>query len=145
MTEINALANRTVVAIHPQATVQEVSNLMALRKVGVVVVMEDGRLLGVISERDVVTRVLAEGRDPSKTPVADVMTLGVETVGQWITPEETVQLAHEGRFKQIPMVDSTGQVLGMLAIRDLLAYCADDLDAKNAELTACISADGLGG
>jgi CBS-domain-containing membrane protein len=69
----------------------------------------------------------------------------VQTVRDGLCPGEAAALAHEGRFRHVPVVDPAGRVVGLLSIRDLLSGYAAELEVKNSELLACLSADGAGG
>jgi len=118
---------------------------MAKEKVGALVVLADGKLCGIISERDVVRRVAAKRRDPATTKVSEVMTVAVKTVTPTASAKTALELMHLGSFRHLPMVDDAGQVIGMISVRDLLRHRIDELDLKNADLVNFISADGPGG
>ena len=93
--------------------------IMATRHVGALLVMNEGTLLGIISERDYARKVILKNRSSHDTRVSDIMTSPAVTV----TPDETVhhcmQLMTEGRFRHLPVVKS-GRVVGMLSIGDLV-------------------------
>ena len=143
--ELTRIATRPAASTYLRATVQEVCQSLRDKKVGALAVVDEGRLVGIISERDIVVRVVAEGRDPRKTLVSEVMTSSVRTVKESISTREALELMHEGRFRHLPLVDAAGRVIGMLSVRDLLRERIDELDMKNADLIAYISADGPGG
>jgi CBS-domain-containing membrane protein len=73
------------------------------------------------------------------------MTASVKSVREDISAREALELMHEGRFRHLPLVDRFDRVLGMLSVRDLLRDRIEELDMKNADLIAFISADGPGG
>jgi len=143
--ELTRIAKRPAVATRLGATVREVCQLLRDQKVGALVVVDQGRLVGIISERDIVTRVIAPGHDPQLTLVSEVMTASVKSVREDISAREALELMHEGRFRHLPLVDRFDRVLGMVSVRDLLRDRIDELDMKNADLIAFISADGPGG
>jgi CBS domain-containing protein len=93
--------------------------IMATRHVGALLVMNEGELLGIISERDYARKVILKNRSSHDTPVSDIMSAPAISV----TPEDTVhhcmQLMTEGRFRHLPVVKS-GRVVGMLSIGDLV-------------------------
>jgi CBS domain-containing protein len=93
--------------------------IMATRHVGALLVMREGALLGIISERDYARKVILKKRSSHDTPVSDIMSSPAVTV----TPEDTVhhcmQLMTDGRFRHLPVVKS-GRVVGMLSIGDLV-------------------------
>ena len=143
--ELTRIAKRPAVSTRLGATVREVCQSLRDEKVGALAVVDKGRLVGIISERDIVTRVVALGHDPKTTLVSEVMTAPVKTVREDITAREALELMHEGRFRHLPLVDRSERVLGMVSVRDLLRDRIEELDMKNADLIAFISADGPGG
>lgn len=106
--------------IAPSTTsVAEAARLMKQRNVGAMMVVDDGRLVGMFTERDALFRVLAAGLDGGSTPLAQVMTRNPRT----ITPERSFAHAlgfmHEGRFRHLPVVED-GRPVGMISVRDAL-------------------------
>ena len=103
----------------PSASVQEAAASMKERGVGAVLVIDEGRLVGIFTERDVVYRVVAAGRDPAATRLAEVMTADPKTVA----PEETfgyaLLLMHEQGFRHAPVVKD-GAVVGIVSARQAL-------------------------
>ena len=93
--------------------------VMATRHVGALLVMNQGSLIGIISERDYARKVILKNRSSHDTPVGDIMTSPATSV----TPEDTVhrcmQIMTEGRFRHLPVVKA-GRVVGMLSIGDLV-------------------------
>ena len=136
---------RRVVTTHPRATARAVSEAMATEKTGALVVLDDGKLVGIISERDIVGRVVAKGLDPREVPVAAVMTRDVHTVTENVTVLRALEMMHQGRYRHLPVVNTAGQVIGMVSIRDLMRERIGELSMKNDELFAMVSTDGPGG
>jgi CBS domain-containing protein len=136
---------RRVVTTHPRATIRMISEAMVLESTGAIVVLDEGKLVGIISERDIVGRVVAKGLDPSNVPVSDVMTRDVRTVNETITVGRALEMMAQGRFRHLPVVNASGHVAGMLSIRDLVGQRIGELTLKNDDLVAFISADGPGG
>lgn len=143
--ELSRIAGRRIISTSPQATVLEVCDLMVEEGVGAVVVLDEGRLVGILSERDIVRRVAAKRRDPAATAVSDVMTSPVRTVTDDVSTHAALEMMHKGGFRHLPLVDGAGQVLGMLSVRDLLRHRIEELDQKNADLMGYLSIDGPGG
>jgi CBS domain-containing protein len=108
-----------IFSVGAQDSVLRAFEIMATRHVGALLVMNEGVLLGIISERDYARKVILKNRSSHDTPVGDIMTSPAVTV----TPDETVhhcmQLMTEGRFRHLPVVKS-GRVVGMLSIGDLV-------------------------
>lgn len=143
--ELTRLAGRRVIFTRPRDTVQEACELMAKEAVSAIVVLEEGKLAGILSERDIVKRVVAARRDPSSTVVADVMTPRVQTVTEEVSAQRALELMHEGAFRHLPLVNRAGTVIGMVSVRDLLRHRIEELDMKNTDLLNFISTDGPGG
>jgi CBS domain-containing protein len=108
-----------VFSVTPQDSVLRAIEVMATRHVGALLVMDQGSLIGIISERDYARKVILKNRSSHDTPVSDIMTS--PAVG--VTPEDTVHRCMEimtaGRFRHLPVVKG-GRVVGMLSIGDLV-------------------------
>ena len=113
------VAGRPPVTVSRDATVVEAARQMKQRNVGSVLVLDAGRLAGIFTERDALFRLLAEGRDPHATRLADVMT----TQPQTIHPDEpfvrALRMMHEGKFRHLPVVEFD-RPLGVVSVRDAL-------------------------
>ncbi|HMJ56047.1 MAG TPA: CBS domain-containing protein [Polyangiaceae bacterium] len=136
---------RRVVSTHPRMTARMVSEAMVDEETGAIVVLEEGKLVGIVSERDIVARVVAKGLDPAMVAVSDVMTRDVRTVTESVSVRRALEMMAQGRFRHLPVVDGSGQVVGMLSIRDLVGQRIGELTLKNDDLVAFISTDGPGG
>jgi len=106
-------------AVDAGSSVFSAIQLMANRNIGLVLVEETGKLVGVLSERDYARKVILEGRSSKDTLVREIMTTGVVTV----TPDHTVSQCmakmHAGGFRHLPVV-ADGKTIGVLSVRDLL-------------------------
>jgi CBS domain-containing protein len=102
----------------PRATsVRAAAQAMRERHVGAVLVSEDGRLEGIFTERDMVNRVVAAGRDPDKTTLAEVMTADPDTAGPHDTAIAALRRMQDGGFRHLPIVDR-GRLVGIVSRRD---------------------------
>ena len=121
--------------ITPQTTVREAARLTAQRRIGAVMVLLEGRLVGVFSERDLSARVVAPGLDPDTTLVSAVMTGNPVTIGPKAAAEDALGLMREHGFRHLPVVDNA-KVVGMVSVRDLYdavqAQLAEDLQERDA-------------
>jgi CBS domain-containing protein len=113
------------------ATVREAAKLMRLRNVGSMLVIEQGRLDGILTERDVVQRVVAAGRDPDQTRLEEVMTRNPDTIGPEATALDALRLMQDGGYRHLPVVDQ-GRVLAVVSRRDFLGAEKARLDDETA-------------
>ena len=100
-------------------TVVAAARLMKERRVGAILVVQDGSLAGIFTERDALFRVIAEGRDPAATRVAEVMTANPRTIAPDRPFGHALHLMYEGGFRHVPVVDK-GRPLGVVSARDAL-------------------------
>lgn len=107
-----------VASLPPSATVLDASRLMNDRHIGSVVLVEDERLVGIFTERDVLRRVVAAERSPAETRLAEVMTCPVACAAPHTTIDEVRQVMREKRIRHLPIVDGL-KVLGMVSIGDV--------------------------
>jgi CBS domain-containing protein len=114
---------RDVHAITPQATVLAAVEMMCNRRVGALLVATADATLGIISERDVLARVILEGREPSETRVENVMTRAVACVHPTTTTREAMAVMTERRCRHLPVVEDWG-VVGIVSIGDLVRWAS---------------------
>jgi CBS domain-containing protein len=146
MENLLEMARRPAVSIGPEATVRQLAELLAAEHVGAAMVLgEDDALIGIVSERDVLVRVLAAHLDPDATRVSAIMTTDVRTAPERMKIQEALDVMRAGKFRHLPIVDGSRRVLGMLSMRHLLQRRVYDLDMKNADLMMFLAADGAGG
>ncbi len=111
-------------------TVQRVVCAMVERNIGAVPVLHAGKLVGIFSERDLMRRVVAEGRDPRSTCLAEVMTDDPLTVSASEDLESCMALMRRHGFRHLPVCHE-GHLVGMVSLRDILLH---DLDEKDDEV-----------
>ena len=114
-------------------TVAAASRLMKHKRIGALLVVEQGRLAGIFTERDALFRVIAEGRAPEMTTLAEVMTPNPRTIAPDRPFGHALHLMHEGEFRHVPVVEN-GRPLGMVSARDALGpdlkQFVSDLDKR---------------
>lgn len=111
-------------------SVMEVACAMVERNIGAVPVLREGALAGVFSERDLMRRIVVEGRDPRSTRVGEVMTHEPLAVSRGDELEHCLRLMREHGFRHLPICEK-GQLLGFVSLRDLLLR---DLSEKDDEV-----------
>lgn len=114
-----------VFSIAPDATVAEAVDMMAERGIGSLLVMDDGFLRGIVTERDYARKVIAGGLSIEESRVADIMTADVYTTGIEQNIDECMILMTEKRIRHLPVVDGD-QVLGIISIGDLMKAIITD-------------------
>ncbi len=108
-------------------SVQVAAQRMHARKVGTLVVLDsEKRPTGILTDRDLTVRVLAEGRDPFHTRVGDVMTRSPKTVREETPIEEALALMRAGQFRRLPVVDAEGALVGLVSLDDILDLLAEE-------------------
>ncbi len=113
---------REVYSVTPDTSVFDALNLMADKEIGALLVNgEDGRLCGLISERDYARKVILQGRSSKDTEVTDIMTEGVVTVTPSHTVDECMQIMTELRIRHLP-VQEGNTVVGVISMGDLVKY-----------------------
>jgi len=121
--------SRDLLSVEPGLTLTEVAKRMVDKDVGAVLVMEGERLVGILTERDVL-RAVARGIDDSTT-VADYMTRNPETLEPDESTEHAAVLMIHGGFRHLPVTDGD-EVVGMLSIRDLMRVVLEDAVPRGA-------------
>ena len=121
--KVSEVMNTTLCTTHPEATVGEAATLMGERRIGSVLICDGDKLLGILTERDIV-RALSSDYGASQRPVAEWMTKDPQAG----TPETEVRAAlrmmMEGGFRHLPVKDGE-TVVGMLSIRDVAEHLSD--------------------
>lgn len=118
LTELLNYKGDRVISIEPEATVLEAARTMKREKIGALLVMRGDKLLGILSERDILNRVVAEGRAPAEIPVHSVMTKEVVVIGPNRSVREAMQVVTDKHLRHLPVVKD-GRLLGMLSGGDL--------------------------
>jgi CBS domain-containing protein len=107
-------------SVSPDATVFEALKMLSDAGIGALMVMEGGKLVGILSERDYARKVVLEGKSSRDTKVRDIMTTNVLCVRPETTNEECMVLMSQKNIRHLPVVNG-GEVIGMLSMRDLVA------------------------
>ena len=116
--QLREIMTTDVIDVEPAATPQSAAQMMKERKASSVVVTEDGYLIGILTERDIV-KAVAEGIDTELTHVRDYMTAAPLAAQPDTTVEEAAQTMLEHGFRHLPVVDGERELKGVVSIRDL--------------------------
>jgi CBS domain-containing protein len=131
--------------VHPKASVLEAIEIMAEHGVGAVGVVDNGRLVGIFTERDLMLRVVLRHRHPRNTLVSEVMTAPVDTITDQSAEEEALVKMLGRHVRHLPILNAKGELAGMLSIRHLLEHRIDELAREIHSLDQYLSNDGPGG
>jgi CBS domain-containing protein len=124
------LKDQVAISAQPHQTVLEVASLMVEHNIGAVPVLENGQMVGIFSERDLMMRVVVGGRDAAHTKVREVMTEDPLTVAPTDSLETCMTLMKRHNFRHLPVCLGR-ELKGVVSLRDILLY---DLDAKDDEV-----------
>jgi CBS domain-containing protein len=117
-TSIKEVMTRDVRACEPNATVAEAAKVMAQEDVGPVPIVEDGRLVGIVTDRDIVVRVVAEGRDPNATTVREIASTELVTVSPDDDLDDALNRLAERQVRRLPVVEGD-RLVGIVAQADI--------------------------
>jgi CBS domain-containing protein len=120
-TVFQSMSQRHMVSLGPQASVWEAACVMTRANCGSVLIIDTpGALLGILTERDLMTRVLAKALNPQTTTVADIMTRSPHCVAPEVLVADAVLLMIERGFRHLPVVGPGSKILGVFSVRDAL-------------------------
>jgi CBS domain-containing protein len=126
MTTVGEVMSTTLITVEPSVTVAEAATVMGERHVGSAVVMENGRMVGIFTERDIV-RALSQHFDAPGHPITHWMTREPTTIGATGSIEEALDLMLSKGFRHLP-VEEAGTVVGIVSIRDLSEAMAEQAE-----------------
>lgn len=124
---------RPINAVHPDTTVAESVHRMQSENIGALLVMEGNHLTGIFTERDALTKVLAEGIDPNSTKVSAVMTKDPVYIDPSTTVEEAMSIVTKRRVRHLPVLDN-GKLVGLVSSGDLTHWLVQDREGEIREL-----------
>jgi CBS domain-containing protein len=119
-----ARKGHNVQTIATSATVADAVRLMNEKRIGSIVVTEEGRLAGIFTERDVLTRIVGAGRDPRRTLVAEVMSANPHTITPMTTTAEAMEIFTHERCRHLPVVVED-RLEGLISIGDVSRWLTD--------------------
>lgn len=120
-TVFKSMSQRHVLSVGPHASVWEAACVMTKANCGSVLIIDThGTLLGIVTERDLMTRVLAKALNPEKTTMEEIMTRSPYCVAPEMLVSDAVLIMIERGFRHLPIVTSAGKILGVFSVRDAL-------------------------
>lgn len=124
------VADQTLLTMPPDTTVRKAAKAMKKANVGAVLIVENGLLVGIFTERDALNRVLADGRDPDRTPLAQVMTASPHKAAPDDLAIDALRRMHEDNFRHLPICDPAGRPVGIVSLRDFIGRELGDLEQE---------------
>ena len=129
--QLKDIMQSPVISVHPGESVEVAARTMTHYNIGFLPVCSGGQICGVLTDRDMVTRCMAAGRDPGKTPVSMVMTRQVVTAEPQMQTGVAAHLMGRRQIRRLPVVES-GQLRGMVSLGDIAAQSEGAIDAGDA-------------
>jgi CBS domain-containing protein len=120
--KIREIMIKQVITVDSDYTVKHAVNIMNRAGIGSVIVLEEGRVVGILTERDILKRVVALAKDPEKTFVQDVMSMPVFVVDPDVTLEEAIKLMFKHRIKKLPVMENhcgKDKLVGLVTLTDI--------------------------
>ncbi len=145
MSRILSIAHTPPTTVERNATVADAVALMIKNRVGATAVVKDGKLCGIFTERDLMTKVVGQNKDAAATPIVEVMTEEVQPLPTSQSPGRALRIMTERHFRHMPVCDAEGTVLGILSVRDVLQHSVNKALSELDSLEAFLMADGPGG
>jgi len=127
--------DRRVYTIDADSSVVEAARFMTEHNIGALPVVRNGELVGIFSERDIMNRVVAAGRNPGTAKVAEVMTPNPRAVDTEETVDECLFLMREFGFRHVPVCEGK-QVKGLISLRDLLLRYVSQKEAEDRKIAS---------
>lgn len=130
-------SNTKILDSSREKPVSEIANMMKDQKIGAVPITENGKLIGIVSERDIVTRLVIEGRDADLTTAKEIMTTNIITVSETNEINFALYKMRENNIRHMPVVDDDNKLIGFYSIRDFLKFkvnMSEQLKSKHKNL-----------
>ena len=139
----DVISGQTIQKVTPTETARAIACMMRDKKIGAVVVMEAERLVGIITERDMTTRVIAAGLNPDTALARDIMTANPDTLSPDDKASDAIRMMRERNYRHLPVVDGKA-VVGMVSVRDLYAVYNTELEQDLKDRNAFIYGENYG-
>ncbi|MGC8812189.1 MAG: cyclic nucleotide-binding/CBS domain-containing protein [Candidatus Aenigmatarchaeota archaeon] len=116
---IKEVMNRNVIAVKPETSVREAAKVMAKYHIGSLIILEEERIVGIITEGDILRKVIVEGKDLDETKVREIMTERVFTIEPDKTIDDAVKLMMEKKIKKLPVMENE-KLVGIITASDIM-------------------------
>jgi CBS domain-containing protein len=116
--KVSEIMTSPVVKVAASAAVSEAAKIMAHKDIGTVLVEENMEIVGIVTERDIVNKVVAHGRDPDRTMAEDIMSTPIILINSEKSVEEANELMNQKKVRRLP-VEKEGEIVGMITLKDV--------------------------
>ena len=121
------------VCVSEKDSIRDAARIMAREDTGVVPVVEGKKIIGMITDRDIVVRLVAEGKDPSNARVNEAMTKSVRSVKEDSTVSDALQLMSSAQIRRVPVVNSSNEIVGIVSMKDIATETRESQVGKTVE------------
>ena len=137
------ISNQKLQTLDPDASVKAAASLMGSNRISAILVLKNDRLIGIVTERDMTAKVLANGLDPEATKISEVMTSNPDCLSPSDSPNSALQIMSERGYRHLPVLDGE-EAVGMVSIRDLYAFVKRNLEEDVRQRDAFMFESGYG-
>ena len=127
---VRLFQGRKPLTVSPRTSVREVLRMLADNKVGCLLVEEDGKTVGIFTERDVLLKLGEKAAELGSRPVSEFMTSKIESLPSTAKIAFAVHRMDHGGYRHVPVVNDAGQTVGIFSVRDILSYLTKKLAAR---------------
>ena len=121
-TVIESISHSNVLSVQPGASAFDAACVMTKGRCGSVLIVDaSGAMLGILTERDLMIKIVAKRRDPDATPVSDIMTHNPHFIAPETSVSDAVLIMKRHNFRHLPILSSSSKILGVFSIRDAMA------------------------
>lgn len=125
---LEKLMSKDVTSLPERASIMDAAKFMTDMNVGSVVVVDGGKPLGLLTDRDIITKVVIEGKDPSRLKLSDVMTRPAISIAAHKEVSDATKLMSEAGVRRLPVVDGGGKLVGVVSLDDILLVLGDEME-----------------
>ena len=124
---LKPLMSKIITSLPARATALDASKFMTDMNVGSVIVVEGSKPIGIVTDRDIMTKVIIEGKNPQKVMIRDIMTSPVITVSVEKSIFDVTKLMKKYKVRRFPVVDAEGKIVGVVTLSDILVFIGQEM------------------
>ena len=139
----DVIRDQKLQTLDPDANVKSAASVMGSNRISAILVIKNDLLTGIVTERDMTAKVLANGLNPETTKISEIMTPNPDYLSPNDSPDNALQIMSERGYRHLPVLDGDN-IVGMVSIRDLYAYVKNKLEEDVRQRDAFMFEDGYG-